>query len=103
MAASSAPSRGFSLHVNITIDPSNMDEFLAALKPCYEAVVAEPHCTYFEVFHSQDAPGAFRFVENWTESKEWFLEVRKCFSFCCYGGFRLWTSIIKLTMTFFVC
>ena len=68
--------RGFSLHVTITIDPSNIDAFLSAFQPCYEAVVAEPDCTYFEVFHSLDEPGVFRFVENWTKSPEWFREVR---------------------------
>jgi quinol monooxygenase YgiN len=70
--------RGFSLHVTITVDPSNIDDFLAAFRPCYEAVVAEPDCTYFEVFHSLDEPGVFRFVENWRKSPEWFREVGNC-------------------------
>ncbi|OAQ60544.1 antibiotic biosynthesis monooxygenase domain-containing protein [Pochonia chlamydosporia 170] len=68
------PERGFSLHVNITIDPSNVDAFLAAFRPVYEAVVAEPDCSFFEVFYSLDEPGVFRFVENWNKSREWFLE-----------------------------
>jgi quinol monooxygenase YgiN len=75
MPAPDAPERGLSLHVTITIDPSDIGRFLAAFKPCYESVVAEPDCTFFEVFHSLDEPGVFRFVENWTKSQEWFLEV----------------------------
>lgn len=63
--------------MNITIDPSNIGAFLTALKPVYEALVSEPNCTYFEVFHSLEEPGAFRFVENWDQTKEWFLEVRR--------------------------
>lgn len=76
------PERGFSLHVNITIDPSNVDAFLAAFRPVYEAVVAEPDCSFFEVFYSLDEPGVFRFVENWNKSREWFLEVSSFLSIC---------------------
>lgn len=66
---------GISVHVSITVAPSDIDAFLLALKPVYDAVTAEPECTYFEVFHSLEEPGAFRFVENWSRSKEWFIEV----------------------------
>ena len=66
---------GISLQVSITVAPENIDKFLAALKPCYDAVTAEPECTFFEVFHDMDNPGHFRFVENWSKSKEWFLKV----------------------------
>ena len=66
---------GISLQVSITVAPENIDKFLAALKPCYDAVTAEPECTFFEVFHDMDTPGRFRFVENWSKSKEWFLKV----------------------------
>ena len=66
---------GISLQVSITVAPENIDKFLAALKPCYDAVTAEPDCTFFEVFHDMDTPGHFRFVENWSKSKEWFLKV----------------------------
>lgn len=61
---------GISLHVNITVAPENVDKFLAAFKPCFDAVTAEPECTFFEVFHDQDNPGRFRFVENWSKDKE---------------------------------
>ncbi len=66
---------GISLHVTITVAPSDVDAFLAALKPCYEAVTAELECTYFEVYHNPANPGELRFVENWSQSKEWFVEV----------------------------
>lgn len=75
MSSPHSRSPGFSLHVTITIDPSNISAFLAAFRPCYEAVVAEPDCTYFEVFHSLDDPGVFRFVENWSKDPKWFQEV----------------------------
>lgn len=78
MSALTVPERGFSLHVTITIDPSDVESFIAAFRPCYEAVVAEPDCRFFEVFYSLDEPGVFRFVENWTKSKEWFMEVSYC-------------------------
>lgn len=61
---------GISLHVNITVAPENVDKFLAAFKTCFDAVTAEPECTFFEVFHDVDNPGTFRFVENWSKDKE---------------------------------
>jgi quinol monooxygenase YgiN len=53
-----------SLHVYITVAPENMEKFLEALKPVYDAVCAEPGCVSFEVYHSNEEPGAFKFVEN---------------------------------------
>ena len=67
---------GVSLHVTVHVFPKDSEAFLAALKPVYELVAAEPECTYFEVFHSKDEPGVFHWVENYTETKEWFMQVR---------------------------
>lgn len=67
---------GISFHVSITVAPENVDKFLAALKPCFDAVTAEPENTFFEVFHDVDNPGHFRFVENWSKDQEWFMKVR---------------------------
>ena len=75
MSSFQSQERGFSLHVTITVAPSHIDAFLAAFRPCYDAVTAEPECTYFEIFHSLEEPGMFRIVENWTQSPQWFQEV----------------------------
>jgi len=48
---------------------------LAALKPAYKAVIAEPENVFFEVFQNPENPGEFRFVENWNASVEWMLNV----------------------------
>lgn len=56
---------GSSLHVNIYIDPSNVDKFFELFKPIYEKVIAEPECRFFEVYQSPDEPGAISWVENW--------------------------------------
>lgn len=67
---------GFSLHLDVTVAPENVDKFLAAFKPCYEAVIAEPENTFFEVFQEADQPGHFRIVENWSKGKDWFMAVQ---------------------------
>jgi hypothetical protein len=67
---------GISLHVKITVAPENVEKFLEALKPAYDAVVAEPECTFFQVLHNQDEPGVFKFVENWDADLEWIMNVR---------------------------
>ncbi|KAF2751192.1 hypothetical protein M011DRAFT_473700 [Sporormia fimetaria CBS 119925] len=69
----SPKTKGISLHVEITVAPENVDKFLEALKPCYEAVIAEEKCTFFEVFHSAENPGVFKFVENWDATVEWLM------------------------------
>jgi hypothetical protein len=65
----------FSLHVRITIAPENVPAFLEALKPAYDAVIAEPECTFFEVYQSPEEPGVIKFVENWNATKEWMMTV----------------------------
>ncbi|KAK4694663.1 hypothetical protein P7C71_g2952, partial [Lecanoromycetidae sp. Uapishka_2] len=65
---------GMSLHVDIWVAPENVDKFLQALKPAYDLVTAEPECTFFEVYHAADSPGHFRWVENWSKDKEWFMK-----------------------------
>ena len=67
--------RGMSLHVTITVAPENAEKFLENLKPCFDLVAAEPECQYFEVFQSPEQPGRFRFVENWSKDREWFMKV----------------------------
>lgn len=64
-----------SLHVTYYIEPSKVDDFLAALKPAYDGVIAEPECIFFEVYQSPDNPGVFKFVENWNCTTEWFMNV----------------------------
>jgi len=68
-------SESISLHVRITIAPENVPAFLEALKPAYDAVIAEPECTLFEVCQSPSEPGVFKFVENWNATKEWMMTV----------------------------
>ena len=64
------------LFVTITVHPKDHDEFLKALRPCWQGCIQEPECIYFDVFHSSDNPGTFRFVEVWTENREWFKTVQ---------------------------
>jgi hypothetical protein len=56
--------------------PENVDAFLEALKPAYDAVIAEPENVFFQVFQNPQNPGEFKFIENWNGSVEWFMSVR---------------------------
>lgn len=64
-----------SVHVKITIDPSDAEAFLKALQPTYEAVTAEPLNTFFEVYQDARTPGVFKLVENWNASVEYMRTV----------------------------
>jgi hypothetical protein len=64
------------LLVTITVDPSNVDEFIKGLHICYDRCVEEPECLSFEVFQSKEVPGRFRFLEIWSKDREWFETVR---------------------------
>ncbi|KAI0440232.1 hypothetical protein F4803DRAFT_553300 [Xylaria telfairii] len=65
---------GWSLHVTVHIAPENVDRFLAAFKPVFDKVIAEPECLFFEMYQSPQEPGKLSWVENWSKSPEWFLE-----------------------------
>ncbi|KAF1935836.1 hypothetical protein EJ02DRAFT_332320, partial [Clathrospora elynae] len=65
-----------SLHVHITVASENALKFLELLKPIYDAVIAEPENTLFEVYQNPEVPGEFKFVENWAQSKEWLIDVQ---------------------------
>lgn len=58
-------SHGICLQVSIYIDPSNVDAFFTAMKPVFDACVAEPELLSFEIFRSPDDPGKISWVENW--------------------------------------
>lgn len=68
------PCQGVTHVGTIKIDPSNIDKFLEAFRTCWLAVCKEPHCLYFDVFHSQSESGTFHFVEVWSKDNEWFME-----------------------------
>ncbi|KAI1486599.1 hypothetical protein F5X96DRAFT_654284 [Biscogniauxia mediterranea] len=65
---------GMSLQVTVHVAPENVDKFLAAFKPVFDKVAAEPECMFFEVYRSPEEPGKISWVENWSKSKEWFLK-----------------------------
>ena len=65
---------GMSLQVDVTVAPENAEKFLQLLKPVFDLVVAEPECLFFEVFHDPDNPGHFRWVEDWSKDRKWFME-----------------------------
>ncbi|KAI5923130.1 hypothetical protein F4810DRAFT_670514 [Camillea tinctor] len=74
MAQSYPQSEGMSLQVTVHIAPENVDKFLAAFKPVFDKVAAEPECLFFEVYRSPEEPGKISWVENWSKGKEWFLK-----------------------------
>ena len=87
---SSKAFHGTSIHVTITVAPENAEKFLALLKPCFDAVTAEPECLFFEVFQDPEEPGSFRFVENWSKDKEWLITVCRECNKSLDGGGLIW-------------
>ncbi|OJJ32194.1 hypothetical protein ASPWEDRAFT_53881 [Aspergillus wentii DTO 134E9] len=67
-------SHGISLQVTIFIKPEDLPKFWESFMPVYNKVIAEPECTFFEVYQSPEEPGTLSWVENWTESTEWLLK-----------------------------
>ncbi|KAE8375361.1 hypothetical protein BDV26DRAFT_295102 [Aspergillus bertholletiae] len=70
------PSDSLSLQVTIHLNHEDLPKFWAAFQPAYEAVIAEPECTFFEVYEDPNAPGTLSWVENWSASPEWLLGVQ---------------------------
>lgn len=73
--AEEKPYPGISMHVQVTIAPENVPRYLELMKPVFDAVVAEPECTFFEVYHDPAKPGVLKWVENWTKPVTWLMEV----------------------------
>jgi len=71
-----ASPHGISLQVTIHITPENVEKFFALIKPVYDLVIAERECRFFEIYQSQEDPGAVSWVEHWYISV--FLNVVVC-------------------------
>jgi hypothetical protein len=56
---------GFSLQVKIYLAPEDVEKWLAAFKPVFELVSAEPECLFFELYQDPVNPGDINWVENW--------------------------------------
>ncbi|KAG8157326.1 hypothetical protein KVR01_012710 [Diaporthe batatas] len=75
-AKMAAETPALSVHVTITVDPAKTDDFLKALRPTYEAVVAEPKNTFFELYRNDKTPGVFVIVENWNADPDYMFNVQ---------------------------
>ncbi|KAM5368032.1 hypothetical protein ACJZ2D_009746 [Fusarium nematophilum] len=73
--ASNESDKGISLHVTIYIKPDDVPKFFEYFKPVYDKVTAEPECTFFEVYQSPEDPGTLHWVENWSQTVDWLLNV----------------------------
>lgn len=62
----SMSSERVSLQVTIWISPDNVQRFFDELRPVYDKVIAEPQCTFFEVYEDPEVPGQISWVENWS-------------------------------------
>jgi quinol monooxygenase YgiN len=64
-----------SVHVKVTVDPSNIEAFLEALKPTFEKVKAEPLNIFLELYKDDRNPGVFKFIECWNASLDHMMNV----------------------------
>lgn len=77
---------GLSVHVKVTVDPSNTEAFLEALEPTFSNVKAEPLNIFCEIYKDGNDPGVFKFVENWNATMDHMMNVSKVhnsFAFLC--------------------
>lgn len=63
MASTTSP--GISLHATVFIAAENVDKFFEACRPVFDKIIAEPECTFFELYQSPENPGEISWVENW--------------------------------------
>ena len=74
--ATTTNTEGLSFMAELTIAPESVDIFLKYFKEVVELASREPECMSFEVFRDPEKPNHFKWVENWSKSQEWFMEVR---------------------------
>lgn len=66
---------GLSVHVKVTVDPSNTEAFLKALEPTFINVKAESLNIFCEVYKDRNNPGVFKLVENWNATLDHMMNV----------------------------
>lgn len=64
-----------SIHVKVSVDPSNAAAFLADLKKAQSEVITYPENVSWDLYHNPEAPGEFKYIENWNASLEWVMAV----------------------------
>lgn len=67
-----ASKKQLTVFVTVTVAPESIPAFKAAHQPVWAACAKEPQCLFFDVFQDPEKIGRFRFVEVWSESREWF-------------------------------
>ncbi|OJJ07253.1 hypothetical protein ASPVEDRAFT_46604 [Aspergillus versicolor CBS 583.65] len=74
MASTTSP--GISFHATVFIAEEDVDKFFEACRPVFDKIIAEPECTFFEIYQSPENSGEISWVENWSASVEWLMEVQ---------------------------
>ncbi|KAL3465049.1 hypothetical protein BJX64DRAFT_275433 [Aspergillus heterothallicus] len=75
-----APSfNGLSVQMTAYLEPKDLCQFWELFGPVFEKVIAEPHCTFFEVYQSPEDPGTISWIENWCNqiNKPYYAEYRE--------------------------
>lgn len=67
-------SSGVMIAINVFVEPSETDKYLALVSPIAKRFLAHPECNFCEFLQSEDNPGNLRIVLGWTKDKEWYYE-----------------------------
>lgn len=66
---------GFTATISVTVQPDKLDKFLEIFWPLAEQCTAQPECLRFELLRRPGEPNKLMWIETWSESQEWFMEV----------------------------
>jgi hypothetical protein len=64
-----------SIHVKVTVAPSDATSFIAAFNRAKAAAIAIPQCISSELYTNPNMPGQFKYVEDWNATIEWVMAV----------------------------
>ncbi|KAI1733787.1 hypothetical protein F4680DRAFT_440541 [Xylaria scruposa] len=67
---------GTSVHVTIHVAPESVDRFFVAFERFYQNVIREDECLSFQMYRNPAKPGNIVWVEDWSESPEWYCNHR---------------------------
>jgi quinol monooxygenase YgiN len=74
-SSSGPPYMTISIHVKVTVDPSNVKPFIAAFNRAKAVSIALPECLSSELYVNPNVPGQFKYVEDWHATLEWIMDV----------------------------
>jgi quinol monooxygenase YgiN len=74
MTSISKGPHGAVITMNVFVDPSNAEDYIALADPIAKRIRSEPECLFCELSQNPNDKGHLRIVHGYTKGSEWWME-----------------------------